>query len=123
MHSGFQGLRGSFPMNIEASLPEVGARVLAEHGAAEQDLARIVGMWTTQLGESGGPFLFGSFSIADAYYAPVCSRIRTYGLPVPPAVAAYVDHVFATPAMVDWVQAALAEHDFLDFDEPYRSQR
>jgi glutathione S-transferase len=121
MHSGFGALRSHCPMNIEASLPEVGARVLAEQPEVVADLARIVGMWQQQLDEQGGPFLFGAFSIADAYYAPVCSRIRTYGLPVPARIAAYVEHIHALPAMQTWVHDARAEHDFLDFDEPYRT--
>ena len=66
--------------------------------------------------------LFGAFSIADAYFAPVCSRIRTYALPVSPAVQAYVDRVHALPGVQAWVQQALAEHDFVDFDEPYRAR-
>ena len=66
--------------------------------------------------------LFGDFGIADAYYAPVCSRIRTYALPVSPTVAAYVDRVHALPAMQAWTADALAEHDFIDFDEPYRAR-
>ena len=74
------------------------------------------------LAEHGGPMLFGDFGIADAYFAPVCSRIRTYALPVSPTVAAYVDRVHQLPAVQTWVQQALAEHDFIDFDEPYRSR-
>ena len=123
MHSGFQALRDSFPMNIEASLPEVGQRLLRESVAASHDLARVVQMWSAQLEVCGGPFLFGALSIADAYFAPVCTRIRTYALPVNPAVAGYVERVFALPAMQAWVQDALLENDFLDFDEPYRQHR
>ncbi|HUG25009.1 glutathione S-transferase family protein [Piscinibacter sp.] len=120
MHGGFGALRSHCPMNIEASLPEVGARVLAEQPGVAQDLARIVRMWQEQLDESGGPFLFGGFSIPDTYFAPVCTRIKTYSLPVPAPVAAYVERVFALPALQAWVAGALAENDFLDFDEPYR---
>ena len=126
MHGGFQGLRNGCPMNIEAELPEVGARLLRDdpgvaNGVAN-DLARINAMWQQQINESGGPFLFGAFGIADAYFAPVVTRLRTYLLPVPAVVATYVDRIFALPAMQQWVDAALAEHDFLPFDEPYRSQ-
>jgi len=120
MHAGFGGLRSHCPMNIEASLPEVGARVLAEQPDVARDLARIVQMWQQQFDETGGPFLFGGFSIADAYFAPVCSRIKTYALPVPTPVAAYVERVLTLPAMQAWVADARAENDFLDFDEPYR---
>jgi glutathione S-transferase len=122
MHGGFQSLRGACPMNIEADLPEVGAQLLRDDPGLAQDLTRIDNMWTQQLAASGGPFLFGAFSIVDAYYAPVVTRIRTYALPVAPAAAAYVERIFALPAMQQWVAAARAEHDFLPFDEPYRSQ-
>ena len=124
MHSGFGALRNAFPMNIEASLPDIGAKLLAEQPAAARDLARIVQMWEKQFDENGGPFLFGSaFSIPDAYFAPVVTRIATYGLPVPPRVAAYVQHILALPSMQAWIRDARAEHDFLDFDEPYRTAR
>jgi glutathione S-transferase len=122
MHSGFGALRSSFPMNIEASLPEVGARLLRESPAAACDLQRIVQMWDEQLMQSGGPFLFGAFTIADAYFAPVCSRIKTYALPVPPRLTAYVDVIHALPAMQAWTRDALAEHDFVVEDEPYRQR-
>ena len=102
-------------------LPEIGARVLATEPAAARDLARIVEMWSTQLAASGGPFLFGGFSIADAYYAPVCARLRSYALPMPAVAAAYVDRIFALPSVQAWVADALAEHEFLAADEPYRS--
>jgi glutathione S-transferase len=120
MHSGFRDLRHHCPMNIEAELPEAGTRVWAEQDSVRRDIARIEQMWTDALAASGGPMLFGAFSAADAFYAPVCSRIRTYALPVAPVVRAYVDRVFALPAVRRWVADALAENDFLDFDEPYR---
>jgi glutathione S-transferase len=121
MHAGFGALRSHCPMNIEASLPDVGRRLMAEQPEVAADLARIVQMWSQQLDQHGGPFLFGAFSIADAYYAPVCARIATYALPVPAPVAGYIERVFALPAMAAWVREAKAENDFLGFDEPYRS--
>ena len=123
MHSGFGALRSACPMNIEAHLPEVGQRVLAEQPAVAADLARIVHMWTAALADSGGPFLFGAFGIADAYYAPVVARLRSYGLPVPAGVADYMARVWAAPGVREWVADALAEQEFLDFEEPYRRQR
>ena len=122
MHSGFGALRSRCPMNIEASLPEVGARLMRDDAGLVADLARIDAMWAQALTTSGGPFLFGAFSVPDAYFAPVCARIRTYALPVTPAAAAYVERVFALPALQRWVADALAEHDWLDEDEPYRSR-
>jgi glutathione S-transferase len=123
MHAGFDALRSHCPMNIEASLPEVGQRILAEQAAVQQDLSRIDAMWSQQLAASGGPFLFGSFCIADAYYAPVVSRLRTYGLPLSAAARAYAERVWAAPGVAAWVADALAERDFLEFDEPYRQSR
>ncbi|WP_395698821.1 glutathione S-transferase family protein [Aquabacterium sp.] len=123
MHAGFGDLRKHCPMNIEASLPEVGARLIAEQPAVRADLARIVAMWLEALANSGGPFLFGEFSVADAYYAPVVMRLRTYALPVPEAVRAYMDRVVASAGVAAWVHEALAEQEFLAFEEPYRSAR
>ena len=122
MHSGFAELRGTFGMNIEASLPEVGERMLRENAAAARDLKRIDAMWSEALQASGGPFLFGSFSIADAFFAPVCTRIRTFALPVGPEAGAYARRILALPAFREWETAALAEHDFLLEDEPYRQR-
>ena len=120
MHSGFSALRNHCPMNIEASLPDVGARLMAEQPDVRADLQRIEQMWAEQLDKQGGPFLFGEFSIADAYYAPVCARIRAYALPVSDTTAAYVERILGLPAMRAWIADALNEHDFIDFDEPYR---
>ena len=120
MHAGFGALRSHCPLNIEASLPDVGTRLLQDQPGVRADLDRLVELWSELLAAHGGPMLFGRFTIADAYFAPVCSRLRTYGLPVPPAAAAYIDAVFALPGMQAWVSQALAEHEFLDFEEPYR---
>lgn len=123
MHSGFAALRSACPQNIEASLPEVGARVLREQPAVQADLARLCVMWREALQASGGPFLFGDFGIVDAYFAPVVGRLRTYALPVPPEVAGYMDRVWGAPGVADWVADALKEQDFRAFEEPYRSAR
>ena len=123
MHSGFSALRGVFGMNIEASLPEVGARVLAENAAARADLARMIQLWQEALATSGGPFLFGEYSIADAYFAPVVMRMRTYALPVPADVAEYIDRAAAAKGTAAWIRDALAEKEFLAFEENYRSSR
>ena len=123
MHSGFGGLRSAFPMNIEAALPEVGVRVLAENAAAQADLARIVAIWSELLQAHRGPMLFGAFTIADAYFAPVVMRIATYALPVPANISAYMARVQALPGVAAWCREARAENDFLDFEEPYRTAR
>jgi glutathione S-transferase len=123
MHSGFSALRSACPMNIEARLPEVGAIVLRDQSGVRGDLDRITQMWSTLLHEHGGPMLFGAFSVADAYYAPVVMRLRTYELPVPEDVAAYMQRVVELPGVQAWIADALREQDFLDFEEPYRLVR
>lgn len=120
MHSGFAALRGACPMNIEAHLPEVGALVWRDQSAVRADVQRLVDLWSALLAQHGGPLLFGAFSVADAFYAPVCMRLLTYALPVPTPIAAYIERVRQLPAMQEWTIAALAEKDFRDFEEPYR---
>jgi glutathione S-transferase len=123
MHSGFGTMREVFGMNIEAALPDVGARVLAENPAARADLARMIQLWQEALAASGGPFLFGDFTIADAYFAPVVMRMVTYALPVPADVAAYIARATAAKATAAWIRGALDEKEFLQFEEPYRRSR
>ena len=110
-------------MNIEASLPHVGARLMGEKPELRADLARIVAMWNALLTGHGGPLLFGAFTIADAYFAPVCMRIRTYGLPVPERIPPISTRSARCPAVAAWIGDALAEQDFRDFEEPYRLHR
>lgn len=123
MHAGFGALRNAFGMNIEASLPEIGARVLREQPQVRADVDRIVQMWTELLAQHGGPLLFGRFSIADAFFAPVVTRFVTYGVPLPPVVTGYMDRVLALPGVAAWRAEALAEQTFVPFDEPYRTHR
>jgi len=123
MHAGFSALRSHCPQNIEASLPEVGALIWPDHPAVRADVQRLVAMWSDLLQAHGGPLLFGDFTIADAYYAPVCMRLTTYSLPVPPAIAAYVERVAALPGVAAWISDARAEQDFRAFEEPYRLKR
>jgi len=130
MHSGFGALRSHCPMNIEASLPEVGRLIWRDQAGVRADVARLCGLWgellaaqPAQMRDGTSPLLFGTFTIADAYFAPVCMRLKTYGLPLPADLATYVDRVASLPGVQAWVQGALAEHDFLDFEEPYRLGR
>ena len=122
MHSGFGALRSACPMNIEASLPETGQLIWRDKPAVRADVARIVGMWDELLQTHGGPMLFGSFTIADAYFAPVAMRLKTYALPVPDSITAYIDRLCAAPGVKAWIDDALVEKDFRDFEEPYRSR-
>jgi len=107
MHSGFSNLRSALPMNVKAHFP--GFKVWA--GAAA-DVERVIAIWRECLAESGGPFLFGRAPcMADAMYAPVCTRFRTYDVKLDAACAAYCDAIMALPAMQDWVAAAEAEEE------------
>jgi len=123
MHSGFTGLRIACPMNIEALLPEIGALALRDKPAVRADLARICSLWSNLLQEHNGPMLFGHFTVADAYFAPVVMRLKTYALPVPADVADYMEGVCALPGVKAWMDEALAERDFIDFEEPFRVSR
>ena len=120
MHSGFGALRSHFPMNIEALLPEVGARVLREQPDVVADLQRLQALWERLLARHEGPLLFDRFSITDAFFAPVVMRLHTYAVPVSPRIAAYMKQVRALPGVQAWIAAALDEHDFRPFEEPYR---
>ena len=120
MHSGFGALRSACGMNIEADLSDTGQLIWRDKPAVRADVARIVDMWGELLKAHGGPMLFGAFSIADATFAPVCMRLKTFALPVPAEITAYVQRVCALPGVKAWMDGALAEKDFLDFEEPYR---
>jgi glutathione S-transferase len=123
MHAGFGALRSHCPMNIEAQLSAVGARIWEEQVAVRADVARLESMWADALQDSGGPFLFDTFSAADAFFAPVCMRLSRYALPVDAGTRAYVERVIAAPGVARFIADALAEQDFLDFEEPYRPSR
>ena len=123
MHAGFGALRSACGMNIEAELPQIGQIAWRDNAALRADVQRLCAMWGELLAEHGGPMLFGAFSIADAYFAPVCMRIHSYALPVPEPIAAYAARVRALPGVAAWIADALAEHDFIPFEEPYRVAR
>ena len=113
MHSGFPALRGQLPMNLRRQ-----PREPHWDEAAWRDIRRVQSIWGELRGQAGdGEFLFGGFGIADAMFAPVCARFRSYGVPLEPVAADYVAAVFALPAMREWLQAALAETARVDADE------
>ena len=123
MHSGFGALRDHCLMNIGADLVAVGQDLYEKHDGLRRDLARLEAVLAPFLREdsSAGDFLCGEFSAADAFYAPVMTRIETYGLPVSSRLAAYQQRVLSHAAVRAWYELALAENIFLDFEEPYRS--
>jgi glutathione S-transferase len=122
MHSGFSALRNHCPMNIETIMPEIGAKLMKENEGVKSDLHRIIEMWQGALKESGGPFLFGNFSIADAFYTPVVMRIRGFALPVPDDLTAYCERITKLSSVQLWINDALQEREFIEIDEPYRTK-
>lgn len=105
MHSGFSALRGCCPMNVG-----VRVRLAPMSGALKADLDRLTELWGEGLNHFGGPYLAGdAFSAADAFFAPVAFRVRSYGLNVGAAGQAWTDHIIAHPAMQEWEAAAIAE--------------
>ena len=112
MHSGFAPLRTHLSMDIRARKFERGAAAQARADVAA-DIARIRAAWEQALAASGGPFLFGGFSIADGFFAPVVMRFVTYGVELAPPLAAYRDHIVGLPPMQQWIAAATAETEDL----------
>jgi glutathione S-transferase len=110
MHSGFATLRSALPMHMNARFP--GFLVWS---GAQGDIDRVVAIWHECLAAYGGPYLFGSNpTMADAMFAPVCSRFLTYDVALDETCTAYVDTILAMPAMKDWMTAAAAEPDDLE---------
>ena len=115
MHGGFQALRRNCPMNLW--LPH---RQRPQPDEAMADVRRIDALWSdcrARFGQ-GGAFLFGAFGAADAMYAPVVSRLHSYGLEVGSAAHAYMDAVMALPAWAAWRDAALKETWVMQGNEP-----
>jgi glutathione S-transferase len=109
MHSGFTALRSALPMNLKAHFP--GFKVWSR---AQADIERITNLWRECLASYGGPYLFGRLSMADAMYAPVVTRFRTYGVALDPACAAYARAIMDWPDMAQWVADAQSERIEID---------
>ena len=109
MHSGFVSLRQALPMNIKSHFPKF--KIWSK---AQADIERIRSIWRECLQNYGGPFLFGEISMADAMYAPVVSRFRSYEVALDSACQAYADRIWDLPAMIEWREAALAEYEEIE---------
>lgn len=110
MHQGFANLRSALPMNLKARFPDF--KVWA---GAQPDIDRIAEIWRDCLSRYGGPWLFGENpSLADAMYAPVCTRFETYSVALDARCAKYVKAVLAWDLMKEWTKAALAEPEELE---------
>ena len=112
MHGGFNALRNLAPMNLRASHPGK-----VDFDEVADDLKRIERLWGDLLSRSGGPYLFGSFNGADAMFAPVATRIRTYELPVSDLAQEYVEAIYALPAFQEWLAEAVKEPWVVEQDE------
>ena len=110
MHSGFSNLRSALPMNLKAHYN--GYKIFA---GARPDIKRIATIWREALSEYGGPFLFGARPcMADAMFAPVCTRFATYDVKLDTTCAAYNKTVLSMNAMQEWIDAARAEPEELE---------
>lgn len=110
MHSGFISLRSQMPMNVRKRIPRT-----ARAAEVDADIGRIQAIWQesrTRFGKSG-PFLYGSFSIADAMYAPVVTRFNTYGVELAGTASAYSREILQLPAMCAWVEQAHTEPEIV----------
>ncbi len=110
MHSGFAKLRTHMPMDLRSTYPETGRAP-----GVQADIDRILQIWQDcreRFGQAG-VFLLGSFSIADAMYAPVVSRFRTYGVILPPLQQAYAEQIWALNSMQAWQADAISETEII----------
>lgn len=106
IHSGFYNLRSALPINLKARHERF--KVFT---GARPDIERIKQIWTECLDAYGGPFLFGAPTLADAMYAPVCTRFRTYSVALEPQLQAYCETIFDWTLMQEWTEGARAEPD------------
>lgn len=115
MHGGFPAIRATLPMNFRARAK----RTPSLSDVVRAQIARVESLWTESRQRHGatGPFLFGRFTIADAMYAPVVSRFRTYAVPLGPVAQAYADAVWAMDAMQEWGAEARAETERIEATE------
>ena len=120
MHSGFATIRNLCGMNIRANLADKGIELWQESESLREDVARIEQIWSERPYIDG--FLCGDFSIADAFYAPVVTRLKTYALPLRESTKVYMQNVLKHPAIKEWIDGALAEDTWVNYLEPYQTQ-
>lgn len=115
MHGGFSALRSALPMNLKASRP--GFKVWA---GAQADIDRITTIWRECLRAYEGPYLFGEKPcLADAMYAPVCTRFQTYDVKLDRICADYRDSILTLPDMLEWIEAAKDEPEEKDLEAEF----
>ena len=115
MHAGFQAMRSWMPMSVRRSYP-----IAVPRDDVQTDIDRLQALWTEARAKfcDGGPFLYGKFSVADAYFAPVVFRFNTYGVKLNSVVDDYVKAMLAHPSMLQWIADSKAEKEIVDHDEP-----
>ena len=116
MHGGFRALRGAMPMNIRSRYPGKGMSP-----EVANDIARISALWTAARAEfgRGGPYLFGAFSAADGYFAPIATRFVTYDVKLSGEAKNFQQALLEAPAVREWSAEAIREIEFVPEDEPY----
>ncbi|MBI2754465.1 MAG: glutathione S-transferase family protein [Betaproteobacteria bacterium] len=116
MHAGFRALRAAMPMNIRGRYPGKGM-----NPEVAKDVARIASLWTGARKEfgRGGPYLFGAFSAADSYFAPVAARFVTYAVELAGTALEYRQALLAAPAVQAWAADGAKETEVVAADEPY----
>ena len=112
MHAGFRALRDAMPMNVRSRYPGKGM-----NDGVATDIERISALWAA----AKGPYLFGEFCAADAFYAPVATRLVTYGVELNGAAQDYQQRLLAAPGVTAWCANAVKETEFVAMDEPYAS--
>jgi glutathione S-transferase len=114
MHSGFETLRNRMPMNCRAM-----GRKVSLPDELTADIDRVIAIWSDchKRYSANGDWLFGPFSVADAMFAPVVLRFRTYGINLPDSAAAYAKRVLESPSMQEWLAAAETEVEVIENDE------
>ena len=115
MHSGFQAVRNWMPMNVRRSYP-----INVPREDVQKDIDRLQVLWAEARRKFGGEgsFLYGKFSVADAYFAPVVFRFNTYDVKLNPEVSEYVKAMLAHPSMQHWIADSKAEKEVVDHEEP-----
>ena len=112
MVSGFHSVRQEMPMNLRGR-----AKAFVASEQVQGELVRIFQLWEEALHRSGGPFLFGAFSVADCMYMPVMSRLRTYGVETPTGLQPYVGAMWGQPSVARWAALAQGEPAIPMYDE------
>jgi glutathione S-transferase len=109
IHSGFATLRASLPVNIKGRFPNF--KIWTR---AQADIDRVCAIWRECLAQSGGPFLFGERTVADAMYAPVVTRFATYDVKLESRLTTYAEAIMNMPEMVEWITAAKEEPEEIE---------